>query len=149
MVLITGPDLLAMQEAALTLFDAGHIPLIGEWFASPMVALPACGAGYDDVFQPLAERLLLRADAVLRLEGALTRVRLRRPRGSQSGAAGLLQDRRRAGGVNSRQHADASRPSSQRGRCGGRVSPATGLRADGCLIPDAGRRHGLSRAHLL
>ena len=70
MVLITGPDLLAMQEAALTLFDAGHIPLIGEWFASPMVALPACGAGYDDVFQPLAERLLLRADAVLRLEGA-------------------------------------------------------------------------------
>ena len=70
MVLITGGDLLAMQEAALTLFDAGHIPLIGEWFASPMAALPACGAAYEDLFQPLAERLLLRADAVLRLDGS-------------------------------------------------------------------------------
>lgn len=69
MVLITGPDLLAMQEAALTLFDAGHIPLIGEWFVSPMAALPACGAGFENLFAPLAERLLMRADAVLRLNG--------------------------------------------------------------------------------
>src|SRR4051812_35840792 len=70
MVLITGVDLLGMQEAALTLFDAGHIPVIGEWLASPMAALPACGAAYEDLFEPIAERLLLRADAVLRLEGA-------------------------------------------------------------------------------
>ena len=69
MVLITGADLAAMQEAALTLFDAGHIPLVGEWFVTPMAALPACGAKYDDLFTPLAERLLMRADAVLRLEG--------------------------------------------------------------------------------
>jgi hypothetical protein len=69
MILITGPDLLAMQEAALTIFDAGHIPLIGEWFASPMAALPACGATFEDLFKPIAERLLLRADSVLRLDG--------------------------------------------------------------------------------
>jgi len=69
MVLITGADLLSMQEAALSLFDAGHIPLIGEWFASPMSALPACSAAFEDLFRPMAERLLLRADAVLRLEG--------------------------------------------------------------------------------
>ena len=72
MILVTGPDLLAMQEAALTLFDAGHIPVVGEWFASPMASLPACGAQYEDVFGPLSERLLLRADAVLRLEGKST-----------------------------------------------------------------------------
>ena len=70
MVLITGADLLSVQEAALTLFDAGHIPLVGEWFASPMSALPSCGAGFEDLFRPLAERLLRRADAVLRLDGA-------------------------------------------------------------------------------
>ena len=69
MVLITGADLAAMQEAALTLFDAGHIPLVGEWFATPMSALPECSAKFDDLFTPLAERLLMRADAVLRLEG--------------------------------------------------------------------------------
>ena len=70
MVLITGTNLPAMQEAALTLFDAGHIPVVGEWLASPMAALPACGAGFEDLFEPIAERLLMRADAVLRLDGA-------------------------------------------------------------------------------
>ena len=70
MILITGPDLLAVQEAALSIFDAGHIPVVGEWFVSPMAALPACGAAYDQLFGPLAERLLHRADGVLRLDGA-------------------------------------------------------------------------------
>ena len=69
MILVTGTDLLAMQEAALTLFDAGHIPVIGEWFAQAMAALPACGAAFDDLFEPMAERLLTRVDGVLRLEG--------------------------------------------------------------------------------
>jgi len=69
MILITGTDLLAMQEAGLTLFDAGHIPVIGEWFAQPMAALPACGAAYEDLFEPMAERLLARVDGVLRLGG--------------------------------------------------------------------------------
>jgi hypothetical protein len=69
MILVTGTDLLAMQEAALTLFDAGHIPVIGEWFAQAMAALPACGAAFEDLFEPMAERLLSRADGVLRLEG--------------------------------------------------------------------------------
>ena len=32
--------------------------------------LPACGAPLDALYQPLSERLLLRADSVLRLEGA-------------------------------------------------------------------------------
>jgi hypothetical protein len=69
MILVTGTDLLAMQEAALTLFDAGHIPIIGEWFAQAMAALPACGAAFDDLFEPMAERLLTRVDGVLRLDG--------------------------------------------------------------------------------
>src|SRR3954466_14299119 len=85
MVLVTGADLLAMQEAALTLFDAGHIPLIAEWIASPMASLPACGASLDDIYSPLSERLLLRADSVLRLDGDSTSadalVRLARAQG--------------------------------------------------------------------
>jgi hypothetical protein len=69
MILIAGSNLPAMQEAALTIFDAGHIPVVGEWLASPMAALPACGAALEDLYEPIAERLLLRADAVLRLDG--------------------------------------------------------------------------------
>jgi hypothetical protein len=85
MVLVTGADLLAMQEAALTLFDAGHIPLIAEWMASPMASLPACGATLDAIFEPLSERLLMRADSILRLDGpsasADSLVRLARSQG--------------------------------------------------------------------
>jgi hypothetical protein len=60
-----------MESYAVPLFRAGHIPEVGEWIALPLVAL----AGYrrvgdeafDEVFHPIAERLLERCDAVLRI----------------------------------------------------------------------------------
>ena len=69
MVLVTGSELLAVQEAALTLFDAGHIPLVAEWFVAPMASQPACGVKSDEILEALAARLLTRVDAVLRLAG--------------------------------------------------------------------------------
>ena len=45
----------AMEAYALPLFRAGHVPLLGE---------------FDEVFHPIAERLLARCDAVLRVGGA-------------------------------------------------------------------------------
>ena len=72
------PQLLAanlahLEEAARQLFKAGHLPMIGEWVALPVLR----GAGGTSVADPIAsqimyptaERLLARADAVLRLPG--------------------------------------------------------------------------------
>jgi len=87
MILIAGPyrsgtnderqlmaaNLARLEEAAWPLFNAGHIPMIGEWVALPV--LRSAGVkGLDDplvaqVMYPTAERLLQHCDAVLRLPG--------------------------------------------------------------------------------
>jgi len=62
-----------MESYALPLFRAGHIPIVGEWLALPLVALAgseAIGdAAFDEIFHPIAERLLARCDGVLRVGG--------------------------------------------------------------------------------
>ncbi len=67
-------NLRVLEEAALPLFRAGHIPLIGEWLALPLMAVAgstAVGdAVYEEIAYPVAHRLLPRCDAVLRLPGA-------------------------------------------------------------------------------
>lgn len=87
MILIAGPyrsgtgddpqllrqNLARLEQAAWPIFDAGHLPMIGEWVALPVLR----GAGVDDLSDPLtgevmypaAQRLLERCDAVLRLAG--------------------------------------------------------------------------------
>ncbi|MFD7940181.1 DUF4406 domain-containing protein [Streptomyces sp. NPDC059755] len=63
----------AMNEVALVLFRAGHLPVTGEALALPL--LEAAGGAapgdplFDEVFHPVAERLLERCDAVLRIGG--------------------------------------------------------------------------------
>ncbi|GAA1269533.1 hypothetical protein GCM10009665_67510 [Kitasatospora nipponensis] len=63
----------AMNRAALALFRAGHLPVTGEALAFPL--LEAAGstelgdAVYEEIFHPVAERLLERCDAVLRIGG--------------------------------------------------------------------------------
>lgn len=62
-----------LEEAALPLFRAGHIPMIGEWAALPLMR--AAGSkkpgddAYNEIAYPVARRLLLKCDAVLRLAG--------------------------------------------------------------------------------
>jgi hypothetical protein len=88
MILIAGPyrsgtgddpakmaaNVRTMEAYALPLFRAGHVPLVGEWIALPLVALAgserAGDAAFDEIFHPIAERLLERCDAVLRVGGA-------------------------------------------------------------------------------
>ncbi|MBL8189594.1 MAG: DUF4406 domain-containing protein [Acidobacteria bacterium] len=64
----------AMEQYALPLFRAGHIPVLGEWFALPLVTLAGSkqvgDAAFTEIFHPIAERLLNRCDAVLRVGGA-------------------------------------------------------------------------------
>jgi hypothetical protein len=90
MILIAGPyrsgtddrpDLLAanlraLEEAAWPIFRAGHVPMIGEWVALPVMRGAGSAAVGDPVSEqvlyPTAERLLAHCDAVLRLPGDST-----------------------------------------------------------------------------
>ena len=64
----------AMEAYALPLFRAGHVPVVGEWLALPLVALAGSrqvgDAAFDEIFHPIAERLLEHCDGVLRVGGA-------------------------------------------------------------------------------
>ena len=63
----------AMEAYALPLFRAGHVPIVGEWLALPLVALAGSrrvgDAAFDEIFHPISERLLAHCDAVLRVGG--------------------------------------------------------------------------------
>lgn len=72
------PELMArnlerLEEAAWPIFRAGHIPMIGEWVALPVLASAGASGPTDplaaEVMYPTAERLLQHSDAVLRLPG--------------------------------------------------------------------------------
>jgi hypothetical protein len=62
-----------MESYALPIFRAGHIPLIGEWLALPMVDLAGStrvgDEAFNEIFHPIAIRLLEKCDAVLRVAG--------------------------------------------------------------------------------
>ena len=63
----------AMTRAALDLYRRGHLPVLGEWLALPLIEEARRldpGADADaDIFHPVAERLLARCDACLRIGG--------------------------------------------------------------------------------
>jgi hypothetical protein len=62
-----------MESFALPIFRAGHIPILGEWLALPLVALGGSkklgDEVFNEVFHPIATRLLEKCDAVLRVGG--------------------------------------------------------------------------------
>jgi hypothetical protein len=69
-------NLARLEEAAWPIFRSGHIPMIGEWVALPVLR-GAGGTGPTDpvaeqIMYPTAERLLTHCDAVLRLPGEST-----------------------------------------------------------------------------
>ena len=88
MILIAGPyrggtnddpilikkNLDKLESVALPLFRKGHIPIIGEWVALPIMHLAGSqkigDSIWDEIQYPVAHRLLEKCDAVLRLEGA-------------------------------------------------------------------------------
>jgi len=67
-------NLQRLEAVALPLFRLGHIPMIGEWVALPLLkqagSVRPGDAAYEEILYPVAHRLLLKCDAVLRLEGA-------------------------------------------------------------------------------
>lgn len=103
MILIAGPyrsgtgddparmaaNLARLEAAAYPVFAKGHVPMIGEWAALPILRGAGGGAPgtpvYDRVMHPTAHRLLAKCDGVLRLAGdsagADMDVRIARERG--------------------------------------------------------------------
>lgn len=63
-----------LEFVALPLFRKGHIPMIGEWVALPLIHLAGSSKPGDEAWEevqyPVAHRLLEKCDAVLRLQGA-------------------------------------------------------------------------------
>jgi len=90
MILIAGPyrsgtnddpvliqrNVAEMESYALPIFRAGHIPVLGEWLALPLVHLAGSkrigDQGFNEIFHPIATRLLEKCDAVLRVGGPST-----------------------------------------------------------------------------
>jgi hypothetical protein len=75
------PDLIAnnvaaMTEASLRLFRAGHLPVMGEWYALPLIEhAGSTGIGdpvFNEIFHPIARRLIAKCDGCLRIGGAST-----------------------------------------------------------------------------
>jgi hypothetical protein len=87
MILIAGPyrsgtgddpakmaaNLARLEQAAWPIFQKGHVPMIGEWAALPVLRGAGGGApgsaAYDAVMHPTAHRLIQKCDAILRLPG--------------------------------------------------------------------------------
>ena len=88
MILVAGPyrsgtnddpvliarNVAAMTEVSLQLFRAGHLPVMGEWFALPLIEHAGSkgigDAAFNEIFHPIARRLVAQCDACLRIGGA-------------------------------------------------------------------------------
>lgn len=66
-------NLQLMNEAALKVYEMGHMPVLGEWYALPLMETAGSRTPgdevYDSIFHPSAVRLLSHCDAVLRVGG--------------------------------------------------------------------------------
>jgi hypothetical protein len=64
----------AMTATSLELFRRGHLPVMGEWFALPLIEAAEIAGIYADadaeIFHPVAERVLAHCDGCLRIGGA-------------------------------------------------------------------------------
>jgi hypothetical protein len=80
-----------MSQVSLELYRMGHLPVMGEWFALPLIETAgskAIGdAAFNEIFHPVAIRLLDKVDAVLRIggpsQGADEMVRIGREKGKK------------------------------------------------------------------
>ncbi|CAN7287518.1 DUF4406 domain-containing protein [Variovorax sp. LjRoot290] len=72
--LLIARNVAAMTEASLQLFRAGHLPVMGEWFALPLIEHAGSkrigDAVFNEIFHPISRRLVAQCDGCLRIGGA-------------------------------------------------------------------------------
>lgn len=63
----------AMTEMSLRVFRAGHLPVMGEWYALPLIEHGgSSGIGdpvFTEIFHPISRRLMAKCDGCLRIGG--------------------------------------------------------------------------------
>ena len=63
----------AMTDTSLRLYRMGHLPVMGEWFALPLIEYAGStvvgDAIFNEIFHPVARRLVAKCDACLRIGG--------------------------------------------------------------------------------
>lgn len=63
----------AMTEISLKLFRSGHLPVMGEWYALPLIehagSKQTGDAVFNEIFHPISRRLVAQCDACLRVGG--------------------------------------------------------------------------------
>ena len=59
----------AMTDTSLQLFRRGHLPVMGEWFALPLIEHAGSTGIGDPIFHPISGRLVAKCDACLRIGG--------------------------------------------------------------------------------
>lgn len=64
----------AMTDMALRLFRSGHLPVLGEWYALPLIE-HAGGKRigdeiFNEIFHPISRMLVSKCDACLRIGGS-------------------------------------------------------------------------------
>jgi hypothetical protein len=64
----------AMTRVSLELYRRGHLPVMGEWFALPLIEQAKVEGNPADpdaaIFHPISEAILARCDGCLRIGGA-------------------------------------------------------------------------------
>lgn len=84
-------NLAALEAWSLPIYERGHLAVVGEWFALPIIRAAGGLAPGDAIFKayqyPVAHRLLERCDAVLRIPGASTGADLDVARAREQGLA--------------------------------------------------------------
>ncbi|ANE50654.1 DUF4406 domain-containing protein [Flavisolibacter tropicus] len=62
-----------MTDTALLLYRKGHLPVLGEWFALPLIEAAGSkqigDAVFNEIFHPVAVQLIDHCDGVLRIGG--------------------------------------------------------------------------------
>jgi len=70
---LIGANMRLMNETALRVYEMGHMPVLGEWYALPLMETAGSRQLGDEIFErmfhPSAVRLLSFCDAVLRVGG--------------------------------------------------------------------------------
>ncbi|WP_211840922.1 hypothetical protein [Pseudoxanthomonas sacheonensis] len=71
--LLIAKNVEAMTEASLRLFRAGHLPVMGEWYALPLIEhAGSTGVGdpvFNEIFHPVSRRVVAKCDGCLRIGG--------------------------------------------------------------------------------